>query len=321
MINRGSLSYAYFGSGLFAARCLELLGVWKAPSWVVTAPPRSSGRGGRLTCTPVGDMMRRGVCGQTPLIETGDVSSCVEIMDMKKDIYVDFIFVVDFGQIIREPILGWDESIGCLNIHPSMLPLYRGAAPVQRALMDGAAETGVTVFKLARGMDSGPVLLQKRVEIKEDDNYASMLERAAWTGASMFIEYADNHPIGEWTFTPQDDARATYAPKIKPEEERIDWNMPAGKIFDKIRALSPKPGAWTTIRGKRLRILTANRMSCCSCLGDMSCGELDMSGLYPRITTGDGVLELRTIQMEGKKIQSAVDWKNGLRARMGECFA
>ncbi|MDR1472034.1 MAG: methionyl-tRNA formyltransferase [Synergistaceae bacterium] len=315
-----SLRYAYFGSGTFAARCLELLGAWRTPSWVVTAPSRPSGRGRKESPTPVGDMMRSGRFGSIPLVETPDASSCGDVLALKERIRVDFIFVVDFGQIVREPVLALGDPVGCLNIHPSLLPLYRGAAPIQRALMDGADETGVTVFKLVRGMDSGPILLQEAVPVTEADDCASLRERAARTGVGMFVRHASANPIENWSFTPQDESRATRAPKITPDEERIDWSRPSAEIAGKIRALSPKPGAWTTMRGRRVRVLSAEvppRALCSECAVP---GELDMGGIYPLVWTGDGAIVLCTLQAEGKKIQSAADWKNGLRAAMGECL-
>jgi methionyl-tRNA formyltransferase len=320
-MNRGdTLNYAYIGSGLFAARCLELLGEWRRPLWVATSPPKPSGRGGKARSTPVGEMIKSGWHGRIPLIETPDASSCSEIADLREKLPADFIFVVDFGQIVKEPLLGLGEPVGCLNIHPSLLPLYRGAAPIQRALMDGAAETGVTVFKLVRSMDAGPVLLREAIEIRDSDNYASLLERSARVGTEMFIRYASGNPIGSWSFTPQDESRATGAPKITPDEERIDWSGPASEIASKIRALSPKPGAWTTVRGKRLRVLSAEIAPHSAAPPDAPRGEMDMSGLYPLVLTGDGYIVLSSLQMEGKKIQSAAEWKNGLRAAVGECL-
>jgi methionyl-tRNA formyltransferase len=256
-----------------------------------------------------------------PLIRSGSASADGEVLALREKIPVDFCFVIDFGQLIAEPILGWAERVGCLNIHPSLLPEYRGAAPIQRALMDCRAKTGVTVFKLAAGMDSGPILLRREISVKADDNAETLMGRAAITGASAFIEHASKYPADRWNFEAQDDAAATSAPKILPKEERIVWERSSHGICGLVRALAPKPGAWTTLRDKRLRILFADPLAA-DALGaehrdapGTICGARD-GGVA--VTTGDGGIILRDVQPEGKKIQRALDWWNGLRAASGE---
>ncbi|GHV53844.1 methionyl-tRNA formyltransferase [Synergistales bacterium] len=311
------MEYGFFGSGDFAARCLELLAGWVRPSWIVTAPPRPAGRGKEPRPAPVEIFA---VCGEfkdVPLVRSASASSDEAVLNLSRDIPTDFCFVIDFGQIIKEPLLREREPVGCLNIHPSLLPRFRGAAPVQRALMDGAGETGVTVFKLAQAMDAGPVLLSRAIDINDIDDTGSLLERAAIAGTEAFINYANANAIGEWSFTAQDDSSATFAPKIRASEERVDWGKSSAEIWRLTRALSPKPAAWTTIRGKRLRLIKTSR-------GD----ELTVSGEHGEllglksggvvVACGDGALLLTEVQLEGKKIQRAADWWNGLRAAPGE---
>jgi methionyl-tRNA formyltransferase len=233
---------------------------------------------------------------------------------MKHDFGVDFVFVTDFGQFIREPLLSEAERVGCLNIHPSALPLYRGAAPIQRALMDGAGEIGVSVFKLSRGMDAGPVLLRERLEVGPEENFTSVRDRAAEIGGRTFAEFAARNPIESWSFVPQDDAGATYAHKITADEERIDWNRTAAEIANLVRALSPKPGAWTTLDGRRLSVLAARpgrRENVKT--PRAAAGSLHLGKGAPVVTCGDGFLELITVLPEGRKPQPGELWKNGLR--------
>jgi methionyl-tRNA formyltransferase len=233
---------------------------------------------------------------------------------MKRDFRVDFMFVTDFGQFIREPLLSEAERVGCLNIHPSALPLYRGAAPIQRALMDGAREIGVSVFKLSRGMDSGPVLLRERLEIGPEENFISVRDRAAEAGGRMFAEFAARNPIESWRFVPQDDAGVTYARKITADEERIDWNKTAEEIANLVRALSPKPGAWTTLAGRRLTVLAARPDR--GREGEKpsaAAGSLCLGKGAPVAACGDGFVELITVLPEGRKPQPGESWKNGLR--------
>ena len=313
--------YAFFGSGIFAAECLELLSEWHVPSWIVTSPRKASGRGNKVSPTPVGGMVSR-FCSLRgiPLLETASASSDEAVLDMKSKCPVDFSFVIDFGQLIREPLLALEERIGCLNIHPSELPLYRGAAPIQRALMDGASSIGVSIFKLAAQMDAGPVLLGETIQVGPRDDSGSLMSKAAEAGVSAFIRFASANPLDSWIFEDQDESRAAYAPKISAAEERIDWRRSARDIVRLTRALSPKPGAWTTLRGRRLLILSAREASCTE--GPETClpGELRFDKTNSLAGTGDGFVEIVTVQPEGGKPQPASAWKNGLRAGAGECM-
>lgn len=318
VVNR-DLRYAFMGSGAFAARCLELLSVWRMPSWIVTASPKLGGRGKQTIFTAVANVVAENdFFNKIDMVCTPSASTDDNVLALKRRKPVDFVFVVDFGQMIKEPLLAWDAPVGCLNIHPSLLPLYRGAAPVQRALMDGVSETGVTIFKLARGMDSGPVLVQEKMTVEPEDDMESLLDRAAVVGTGAFIDFVTHTPIDRWTFYPQDEENATSAPKIQREEECIDWRHSAISIAGKIRALSPKPGAWTTIRGKRLRILKAGIGQ--GAVGGTPGELLGMQGSLPVVAAGTGSLVLQCVQMEGKKIQPASDWRNGIRIEPGECL-
>ena len=318
LVNEGreDMSFGFFGSGHFAASCLDALLEWRAPAWIVTSPTKPAGRGRDMRPTPVESFVKSGVLADIPLVRSSSVSSDERVLLLSKKIPVGFCFVIDFGQLIKEPILSWNEPVGCLNIHPSLLPCYRGAAPVQRALMDRASEIGVTVFKLAKTMDSGPILLSERIPVKDGDDSGSLLARAARTGAGAFIKYLRERPVSKWTFSPQDDSMATHAGRICPEEERIDWAASALEIWGKVRALSPRPGAWTTARGRRLKVLGA------SVSAERPAGmhgeliEMREGGVIA--AAGDGCVILEKVQTEGKKIQTAMEWWNGLHASKGE---
>ncbi|MDR3164813.1 MAG: methionyl-tRNA formyltransferase [Synergistaceae bacterium] len=314
-----TLKYAFAGTGYFAAKCLETLARWKAPSFVATSPSAVAGRGKKISRSPVGEFVSGAMAG-IPLIESPDISRDPRVLEMKHDFGVDFTFVTDFGQFIREPLLSEAERVGCLNIHPSALPLYRGAAPIQRALMDGACEIGVSVFKLSRGMDAGPVLLMERLEVGPEENFMSVRDRAAELGGRAFAEFAARTPVEFWNFVPQNDAEATtYAHKITEDEERIDWNRTTAEIANLVRALSPKPGAWTTMAGRRLTVLAARPSG-----GEngetphAAAGSLRLGRGTPAVACGDGFLELITVLPEGRRPQPGESWKNGSRARAEE---
>jgi methionyl-tRNA formyltransferase len=307
-----TLRYAFAGTGYFAVKCLEPLARWQSPSFVVTSPSGVAGRGRKISRSPVGEFVSGAMAG-IPLIESPDASADSCVLEMKREFRVDFTFVTDFGQFVREPLLSEAERVGCLNIHPSALPLYRGAAPIQRALMDGAGEIGVSVFKLSPKMDAGPVLLSERIEVGPEENFMSVRDRAAETGGRMFAEFAARNPIESWSFVSQSDAGATYARKITADEERIDWSGTAADIANLVRALSPKPGAWTTLAGRRLTVLAAR--PACGKNGEKprAAGSLRLGKGVPAVVCGDGFLELITVLPEGRKPQPGESWKNGLR--------
>ena len=313
------LRYAFFGAGVFAALCLELLSKWKVPSWIVTSQPKASGRGKKILLTPVGETARN-VSGlrDVPLLEAASASSDEAVLRMKNELPVNFSFVVDFGQLIREPLLAWEERVGCLNIHPSKLPMYRGAAPIQRALMDGEAGIGVSVFKLAARMDAGPILLSETIRVDPDDDFGSLRSKAALAGVRAFIDFESANPLDSWAFEAQDDALATYAPRISAEEERIDWKRPAREIANRVRALSPRPGAWTTLRGRRLLILKARESERSDGHEAYSPGELRFDRACSSARAGEGFVEIVTVQTEGGRPQPASAWRNGLRPGPGE---
>ncbi|MDR1580250.1 MAG: methionyl-tRNA formyltransferase [Synergistaceae bacterium] len=313
-----TLRYAFAGTGYFAVKCLETLARWKAPMFAVTTPPRAAGRWKKISRSPLGEFVSGAMAG-VPLIESPDASEDPRVLGMKRECGVDFMFVTDFGQFIREPLLSETEHVGCLNIHPSALPLYRGAAPIQRALMDGTGEIGVSVFKLSRGMDSGPVLLRERLEVGPEENFMSVRDRAAETGGRMFAGFAARNPVESWRFVPQDDAGATYAHKITADEERIDWNRTAAEIANLVRALSPRPGAWTTLAGRRVTILEARPGRGAN--GEMPrgpAGSLRLGKGVPAVVCGGGFLELIAVLPEGRKPQPGEAWKNGLRVKSEE---
>ena len=169
-------------------------------------------------------------------------------------------------------------------------------------------------------MDAGPILLTEKINVEESDNYGSLRSKAAEAGVGAFIRFASANPPDSWIFEAQDESRAAYAPKISAEEERIDWKRSARGIAGLVRALSPKPGAWTTLRGKRLLILSAREVF--SSREHEACppGELRFDKTSLLVGTGEGFVEILTVQAEGRKAQPVSEWKNGSRVVAGECM-
>ncbi len=303
------LTAAFLGSGRFAARCLELIGGRLRPQWVLTNAPKGAGRGLAMRNTPVWELaQRRGIPADT----TERLSADAERTAWIKENAPDVLLVIDFGHIIREPVLS-AARYGCLNIHPSKLPEYRGSAPLQRALMDGRKSTAVSVFRLDAGMDSGPVLAQPELEIAPDDDFASLAEKAARLGSETLLRCLCDVPPAEWRFTPQSEEGVSFAPKIDKSEGKIDWTRPAQEIADKIRGIGAAPGVFCTVRGRRLRIYAAQPLC-----GSGTPGTYAVRGGVPCVVCGDGLLQLTEVQPEGKKLQRAEDWARGLRIKEGE---
>lgn len=307
---RKKLRFGFCGSGKFAAECLSLISEKAKPEWVVTNAPRPSGRGLQIRNTPVFKKAEElGINVRT----TVKLSTDTKTIEWIRNDLPDFILVIDFGHMIKDPLLSM-APLGCINIHPSMLPAYRGSAPVQRAIMDGLKKTGVTIFRLDKGMDSGPILSQIPVMIGDEDDTGSLLFKTCHAGCEKLIEYLFDIPTDRWKFTPQSEEGASIAPKIDKSEGKIRWRESSLSIFNKIRALNLSPGTYCELKGKRLRINKAVPVS-----GSGQPGELiKIEDDYPIIACGNGSLMLIDVQPEGKKAQKADDWLRGSRMKVGD---
>lgn len=307
---RPPLTFGFLGSGFFAARCLSLLCRKVKPDWVITNAPKPAGRGMKSRVTPVHASAEEiGL----PLFTSAKISDDTLRLEWIGDHLPDLLLVIDFGHMIKEPLLSI-TPLGCFNIHPSLLPSYRGSAPVQRAIMDGLDRTGVTVFRLDAGMDSGPLLAQREVAIETGDNSGTLLEKCAEIGCALMLKYLCEVNPTDWKLTPQGEQGVTLAPKIAKSEEEIYWPAAARSIFDQIRALLPSPAAYTTVKGKRLKILAA---SCVDGQGEPGVLVAVEDGL-PLIACGKGLLKLERVQPEGKSAQNASDWLRGSRLKPGD---
>ncbi|WOL38900.1 methionyl-tRNA formyltransferase [Pyramidobacter sp. YE332] len=300
----------FFGTGGFAARCLEEIAPECRPQLVVTAPPSVAGRGLKARVTPVEEAaLKLGL----PLRHAAAVNRDADLIRLYESEKPELILVIDFGQKVGEPWLHGPRC-GCINIHPSLLPRYRGAAPVQRALMSGETETGVSLFRLVEKMDAGPVWLQGRCPIGPEENAGGLLERMAVAGARLFTENVASLLNGTAALTPQDEALATVAAKIDKSEARLDLALGAQKLHDLVRGLCPAPGAYVTFRGRRVKILETRVAP----HPDAGSGKIFAAGGRLFLGTPQGALELLTVQPEGKRPMAAGDWGKGLRLEKDE---
>jgi len=219
---------------------------------VATRVPRPARRGSRLTPTPVAEAAS---ALKLPLSELETVKSGPGF-DALAAAHPDVLVVVAYGEILPQSVLELPE-VAPVNVHFSLLPELRGAAPVQRALMEGLAATGVTTIRMDAGMDTGPILLQAEEAILPEDDAGSLGARLAAVGGRLLVDTLDRLEAGTLGERAQDDARATYAPKLRPEDRIIRWDRDPQAIVNQVRALSPDPGAVTTFRGKNLKVLRA----------------------------------------------------------------
>jgi methionyl-tRNA formyltransferase len=296
---------AYLGTSEFAATVLRRLADSPhRPALVVTPPDSHRGRGRKLAPPPAAETARELAM---QLHQTPDVNSDASLSAIRA-IGPEAIVVCAFGQLIKEPLL---SEFVMLNVHPSLVPRWRGAAPIERALMAGDRTTGVTIMRVTAGLDSGPVAVAKEVPIEDGDDYASLSSRLAEVAGQLILHALDAFAAGELDFTEQDDSRATYAEKITPEERHLDPSRPALELERTVRALTPHVGAYLELEdGSRLGVRTAEAGSAYGSGDSAQPGTIDADGSLVLIC-GDGILSLDEVQPPGKKPMSAADFLRG----------
>ncbi len=278
---------------------------------VVTQPDRPAGRGKQLQAPPVKqEALARGLeVVQPTSMRDPDVQAKLE------SLRPDAACVVAFGAMLPPSILNLGR-FGCINVHPSLLPEYRGAAPIQRAIMDGRIETGVTTMFLSEEMDAGDIILQQRVTIEPDEDSGSLHDRLAAIGARLLVDTLAALEQGTAPRIPQDHTAATYAPKIGPEDERLNWQLPAFQLHNVIRGLRPRPGAYTYFRGKRLKIWRSQVDDRVSGAEPGEIVAVEKNAIH--VQTGEGILLLTELQPENGKRLTADAFCNGHRVEVGE---
>ncbi len=297
----------FIGTGKFAALCLENFIRRHIPLHrIITGLPTRSGRSGKENPSPV--ELAASSLGLT-VERTGKLSQNQQLIHELAEDNPAIIFVIDFGQIVREPFL----SRMCLNIHPSLLPEYRGAAPIQRALLDGRAYTGVSVFRLAESMDAGDIFGQVRTEILPNENASDLYMRLSEMGCEIAAQAVRNPET--LTFTAQNDSLATYAPKLGKIDFELTFSMTAKNFTDSVRALDMSGGAYAVIRNKRVKIWRSVLRE--DIKAKIHGQVLECSG-EPVIACADFGVELAEVQSEGKNRVSGSEWLRGLRLKCGD---
>lgn len=279
---------------------------------VVTQPDKPKGRGYTLTPPPVKVYaLEQGLPVYQPNTLRGD-----EFASLLEKIDPELIVVVAYGKILPQNVLEYPKY-GCVNVHGSLLPEYRGAAPMQRAIIEGKRETGVTTMMMDVGLDTGDMLLVGKIEICEHDNFETVHDKLGACGAETLLRTLDAMRNGTLTRQKQDDSLATYAAKIEKSDCVIDFSRAAKEVHDQIRGLSPIPLAFThTPDGKMLKVI-ASKVSECS--GSAPVGTVvSLDGGKITVACGMGAVDLLTVLPEGKKRMSAADFINGRKINMGD---
>jgi methionyl-tRNA formyltransferase len=297
---------AYLGTSGFAATVLRRVAESPhSPALVVTPPDSRRGRGRRLASPPAAEVARElGL----HLHQTPDVNSD-ESLAAIRSAKPEAIVVCAFGQLIKEPLL---SEFLMLNVHPSLIPRWRGAAPIERALMAGDDRTGVTIMRVTAGLDAGPVALAEAVSAYGDDDYASLSERLAQTAGELVVRALDSAEAGTLDFTEQDESAATYAEKIAPGERRLDPSRPVYELERLVRALTPHVGAYLQLEsGDRLGVRSAEAGHPFDWDGSAEPGTIVVESGKLVLVGPDGLLRLEVVQPPGKKPMNAADFLRG----------
>jgi methionyl-tRNA formyltransferase len=283
----------YFGTSDFAATVLRRLADSPhAPNLVITPPDSRQGRGRKVSPPPVAELAAE---LEIDLLQAASVNE-ESALERIRAAEPEALLVCAFGQLIREPLLSLTEI---LNIHPSLLPRWRGAAPIERAIMARDPKTGVCVMRLTAGLDSGPVALRAEVDLGDDEDYGALAPRLADLGGDLLVEALDLLADGTLEFTDQDEADVTYAEKISSEDRRLDRTQSAEDLAAKVRALTPHIGAFLELDGgERLGVREAHAVD-----ADSEGGLL--------VPTGQGLLRLDIVQPPGGKAMAAADYLRG----------
>lgn len=290
------------GTPDFAVPSLDaLVEAGLAPVAVVTVPDKPAGRGQKVRASAVKRAAER---HGLPVLQPASVKDPA-FAEQVAALDPDVLAVVAFR--ILPPEVYEAAQLGAFNLHGSLLPAYRGAAPIPRAIMDGVEETGVTTFFLQRTVDTGNVILRRRIAVGPDDTAGDVHDRLADVGAEAVVETVRQIAAGAADAEPQDDALASPAPKLFREDMEIDWSQPARRVHDHVRALSPYPGAWTTWAGETLKIYRTRLAHAAS--GPPGTVTLDDGRML--VACGDGAVEVLEVQREGKRRMDVADFLNG----------
>jgi methionyl-tRNA formyltransferase len=300
----------FMGTPEFAVPALEALADAHRVVGVVTQPDRPAGRGRRLTPSPVKQVaLERGLpLSQPQSLRTPEAVAQVAAWEPEVTV------VAAFGQILRQDVLDLPPH-GCLNVHASLLPRWRGAAPVPAAILAGDEVTGVTIMRMDAGLDTGPILAQREEPIRPDDTRATLEQRLARLGAALLVETMPPYLAGDLVPQPQPEEGVTYAGQLRKQDGQLDWAIPAVELDRRVRAFHPWPGAFTTWGGRRLKVLRAAPLP--GWRGDAPPGTVFALADGTAVATGEGALRLEEVQLAGQRRMAISTFLCGQRECVG----
>ena len=307
-----SMKLVFCGTPQFAVPTLQALADNQFNlSLVVTQPDRPQGRGLQLTASPV---KQRAIALGLPVTQPEKIKNNEEFRGQLNSLKPDAIIVVGYGRIIPQWMIDLPHY-GNINLHGSLLPKYRGAAPIQWAIASGESVTGVTTMRIDPGLDTGDILLQREMDVEADDTSETLAPRLASVGADLMVETLRGLQAGTVQAVPQDHSKASLAPILKKEDGLIDFRLSAKQISDRLRGFQPWPGAFTRFRGRTLNVWRARPV-----MHSLPEGELLINGSLIAGCGEGTALELLEVQPEGKKRMPAADFVRGYRPQTGERF-
>ncbi len=304
----------FMGTPDFAVGTLEaLIEAGHEVDLVVTQPDRAKGRGKSVAFSPVKEAaLAHGIRVYQP--ERVRNPECIEYLRL---VWADIIVVAAYGQILPKEILEM-TPYGCINVHASLLPKYRGAAPIQWAVINGEKTTGVTIMRMDEGLDTGDMIRQEKVELDPDETGGSLFERLAKVGAEACVRALKDIENGTAVYTEQKHHLATKVGMIKKEHGHMDWNKSAVELERLIRGLNPWPGTFTELHGKTLKIWKAGIEECDSCAAPGTVIKVTKEDIH--VMTGEGILVLTEVQLQGKKRMDCGAFLRGYQINEGDKF-
>ncbi|MFH1771414.1 MAG: methionyl-tRNA formyltransferase [Candidatus Omnitrophota bacterium] len=308
------MTYIYFGSSNFSCRFLEgLVFIESAPELIVSQPDKPKGRGLRLAPTEVSMFGR---ARDIPVLKPISLNR-TDTLEELSSFDVDFLIVADYGGILPPSLLKTVKPMP-LCVHPSLLPKYRGPAPIERSLINGEAKTGITIFRMNESIDAGDILAQESIDIEMDDNRFSLIDKLSNLGVSLFCKSIKDIESGNYEFIPQDDSKATFAPKFTKQDGKIDWNKSAREIRNLIRGTLGRPSAYAYFNGSLIKVTLATIIEEYIAGLPSVVVRIDKKGIY--VATKEALIRLERLKPEGKTEMDSYSFVLGNNLKVGDKF-
>jgi methionyl-tRNA formyltransferase len=307
------MKFVYFGSSRFSCKVLERIYQRKIiPSLIITQPEKPKGRGLKILPTQVSIFAQK---SKIPFVAPPSLDISIEELLRKQN--CDLFIVVDYGKILPQSFLSI-PNVMPICLHPSFLPYYRGPAPINWAIINGEKETGVSIFKINKKIDAGEIILQKKVPIDYEDNIFSLTDKLIDEGSNLLIEAIEKIKNKRYTLTPQDESKASFAPKLTKKDGKINWQTDAEKIRNLIKGTLGWPSAYTYYNNKLLKILEADVVEIGIKEEPATVVKIDREGIY--VATSNKDLKIKKVKPEGKKEMDAFSFVCGYRVKEKDRF-